>query len=255
MRRPLPCIPTVNKEKKMLIPSCFHGLIKDVKKETMKVARKLLAGKTLEEAVAAYEMLDTRDFPDSVLQLRYGHQFLCKPDDFHFPYLVKNINDLLYKKYEDVPDSWNIINNKVQEVFVCLLEKDWGMLCLCDTGNNLYDNPPPPFCTEKTFDKRIRWFPYLKAMLKYWNVYVEMGDVFDNEVYYRNTIWEENNSLPFILGNLGIPDEVLNRPLPGMDLKKLIDEYGVFDVDINRLPFSPGLNIPILEKKLGEKNV
>ena len=84
----------------MLIPSCFHGLIKDVKRENMKVARKLLAGKSFDEAVATYEMLDTRDFPNSFFYLRTIVQVLCESDDFHFPYLVKNISDLLYKKYD-----------------------------------------------------------------------------------------------------------------------------------------------------------
>ncbi len=222
---------------KMLVPSCFHGLIKDVKRETMKVARKLLAGKTLEEAVAAYEMLDTRDFPNSTFHLEYSHQFLCEPDDFHFPYLVKNVNDLLYKKYENVPDSWDIIDDKIQEVFVCLLENEWSALCLADRQNNVFWN------------HRNRWLPYVAAMLKHWNIYVEMGDVFASDPYYRNTIWERNDSLTFILASLDIPDEALHRPLPGMDLKKLIDEYGVFDVDISRLPWLQGLDIPILEKK------
>ena len=221
----------------MLIPSCFHGLIKDVKRESAKVARKLLAGKSLEEVVAAYEMLDTRDFPNSAFRLNYSHQFLCDPDDFHFPYLMKSINDLLYKKYEHAPDLWNIINDKVQEVFVCLLEKDWSALCLAEAQNAVF------------WHHKARWIPYITAMLKHWNVYVEMGDVFDSNVYYRNTIWEKNDSLQFILANLGIPDEVLQRPLPGMDLKRLLDDNGVFDVDISRLPWLQGQNIPVLEKK------
>ncbi len=230
----------------MLVPSCFHGLIKDVKKESAKVARKLLAGKTLEEAVAAYEMLDTRNFPDSVFRLKYSHQFLCEPDDFHFPYLAIKMYDLLYKKYDY---DYATIETEWQRLIPLFWETDWSMLCLCDGENGLYGNPPPPFCTEKTFDKRTRWFPYLKAVLRHWNVYVEMGDVFDSNPYYRRSIWEKNDSLHFILGNLGIPCEELRRPLPGMDLKKLIDDYGVFDVDIGSLPFSPGLDIPVLEKK------
>lgn len=45
-------------------------------------------------------MLDTRGFPNSVFHLHYSHQGLCKPDDFHFPYLVIKTYDLLYKKYD-----------------------------------------------------------------------------------------------------------------------------------------------------------
>ena len=231
----------------MLIPSCFHGLIKDVKRETAKVARKLLAGKPLEEAVAAYEMLDTRDFPNSFFYLRTIVQVLCEPDDFHFPYLVKNISDLLYKKYDY---DYKIIDMEWQRLIPLFWEADWSMLCLCECENGLYTNPL--IRKAESFDKRTRWFPYLKAVLRHWNVYVKMGDVFEDE---RRSIWWANNSLRYILGNLGIPDEELRRPLPGMDLKKLIDDYGVFDVDINRLPWRQGLNIPILEKKLGEKNV
>lgn len=224
----------------MLIPSCFHGLIKDVKRESAKVARKLLAGKSLDEAVSAYEMLDTRNFPESLFYLRTIVQILCRPDDFHFPYLVKSISDSLYKKYED----YVAIQMEWQRLIPLFWEADWSMLCLCECENGLYTNPL--IRKAVTFDSRTRWLPYLGAMLRHWSAYVEMGEVFE---YERQSIWKANNSLRFILANLGIPDEVLKRPLPGMDLKKLIDDYGVFDVDINRLPWLQGLDIPLLEKK------
>lgn len=217
----------------MLVPSCFHGLIKDVKRESAKIARKLLAGKSLEEAVSAYGMLDTRDFPGSVFQLRYSHQCLCRPDDFHFPYLAIKIYDFLYKKYDY---DYNVIDMEWQRMIPSFWEADWSTLCLCDTGSNLYENPPL-FHDEKTFDKRTRWFPYLRAVLRHWDAYVEMGDAFDSSPYERHTIWEKNRVLHCILVNLGIPAEVLRQPLPGMNLKKLLDDYGVFDVDISQLPW------------------
>ena len=49
----------------MLIPSCFYGTLKDIKKEMRKTARKLLAGKSLEEAFSAYQILDSDDYSES----------------------------------------------------------------------------------------------------------------------------------------------------------------------------------------------
>ena len=237
----------------MLVPSCFHGLIKDVKRETMKVARKLLSGKSLDEAVAAYEMLDTAKMLDSYYYISLTHQHCAYPNAFHFPYLLWNASRIIMDK---LGDNFSEYSTYEQRIFEELLKKEWSVLCLGGDGASYFANMALVH-DEHTFDNRTRWLPYIKAVERYWNSYASLRnvEVIKGFVDGDNTVWENFRELHFILANLGIPDEELRRPLPGMDLKKLIDDYGVFDVDINRLPWRQGLNIPILEKKLGEKNV
>lgn len=231
----------------MLIPSCFHGLIKDVKKETMKVARKLLAGKTLEEAVADYEMLDTAKMPGSYYYISLMHQHCAYPNAFHFPYLLWNASRIIMDK---LGDNFSEYSTYEQRIFEELLKKDWSVLCLGGDGASYFANTALVH-DEHTFDSRTRWLPYIRAVEKYWNNYASLRnvEVIEGFVDGDNTVWENFRELHFILANLGIPDEVLRQSLPGMDLKKLLDDYGVFDVDISRLPWRQGLDIPILEKK------
>ena len=54
----------------MKIPSCFYGVKKEAKRECAKVARKILKGVPLLEAVAAYQMIDTKDVPEASLIVR-----------------------------------------------------------------------------------------------------------------------------------------------------------------------------------------
>lgn len=219
----------------MLVPSCFHGLIKDVKREGAKVARKLLAGKSLEEAVSAYGMLDTRDFPDAYYYISLTHQHCAYPNAFHFPYLLWNVSRIIMDKLRD---NFSEYSTYEQKIFEELLKKDWSVLCLGGDGASYFANM---FLVhdEHTFDNRTRWLPYIKAVEKYWDSYASLRnvEVIKGILDDDDTVWENFRELHFILANMGIPAEVLRQPLPGMDLKKLLDDYGIFDVDISQLPW------------------
>ena len=211
----------------MLIPSCFYGTLKDIKREMKKTAKKLLAGKSVEESFSAYPMLDSVDYPKSTFFISSTIQTLCTVNDFHFPWLMRYISDLVYEK-DDIDDEMEI-----QKCFLALLEKDWSALCLCEAQNSLYSNP----IFKTPFDCKTRWLPFVSAMLEHWNSYVKMGNVFDNDEYKINTIWERNTALICILANLGVPREVLSSPLPDMNLQKIIDTYDILNFDISSLPW------------------
>ena len=156
-------------------------------------------------------------------------QGLCSANDFHFPWLMKYFSDMVYEKQNADKDQ------EIQNCFLKLLENGWSTLCLCEAQNSLFWNPFVH--DENTFDRKARWLPFVSAMLEHWDSYVEMGNVFDNDEYEINTIWERNTALIFILANLGVPDEVLSSPLPDMNLQKIIDKYDILNFNINSLPW------------------
>ena len=44
-------------------------------------------------------------------------------------------------------------------------------------------------------------------------------------------------TLQYILGNLGVPEDVISAPLPNMDLKKIVDKYNILNCNIQELPW------------------
>ena len=135
-----------------MIPSCFHGLIKVVKKETAKVARKLLSGKSLDEAVAAYEMLDTAKMLDSYYYISLTHQHCAYPNAFHFPYLLWNASRIIMDK---LGDNFSEYSTYEQRIFEELLKKDWSVLCLGGDGASYFANMALVH-DEHTFDNKDR---------------------------------------------------------------------------------------------------
>ena len=213
----------------MLIPSCFYGTLKDIKREMKKTAKKLLAGKSVEESFSAYPMHDSDDYPESTFFISLTIQNLCTANDFHFPWLIESISSIVYEKQDTDKDK------KIQKCFLELLEKDWSALCLCEAQNSLFWNPIVH--DENTFNRQTRWLTFVSAMLNHWDSYVKMGNVFDNDEYEINTIWERNTALRYVLANLGVPHEVLSSPLPDMNLQMIIDKYDILNFDINSLPW------------------
>ncbi len=221
----------------MLIPSCFYGQIRNVKKETATVAKKLIAGESIENVISDYTMLDSKEFPNTHFFLGLSEQILCNEDSFHFPYLIWNVSKFLDKKFDE---DFNLLEEKKQVVFLQLLEKDWSTLCLGEAQNSLFWNPL--IHNDKTFDRRTRWLPFIKAMLKYWKIYsdlrnVEIGVIFADEPKFNHNIWMKCTTLQYILGNLGVPEDVMSAPLPKMDLKKIIDKYNILNINIHELPW------------------
>ncbi len=207
----------------MLVPLCFHGLLKDVKKETKKVARKLLKGQSLDEAFGAYEMLDTKNYPNSIFYIERTVQVLCSPDDFHFPWLISFVLDISFDANRETHQE------EIQKVFERLLKTDWGVLCLCDGQNGTYANPP--FYDDKIFDRHIRFIPFLKAITKYWSEYQKMGKVFD-----KDTIWNSIFSLKYILCKMNVAPEKLSEIHDTIDLEELVKDYDLLNCDISTLP-------------------
>lgn len=213
----------------MLVPSCFHGLLKDVKKENKKVARKLLKGQSLDEAFGAYEMLDTKNYPDSIFYIERTVQVLCSPNDFHFPWLMSFVLDISFDANRETHQE------EIQKVFEKLLETDWGTLCLCEGSSGLLANPG--FYEDNMFDRRVRYIPFLKSMVAFWGEYQNMGAVFNNTNICSNTFWIQNHVLYPILFKMGGSEEVLESSGDTIDLPKLLKDYDLLNCDISTLPW------------------
>ena len=228
----------------MKIPSCFYGVKQEVKRECAKVARKILKGETLVDAVAGYEMIDTGKVPESCIMVAHPYGITDKNPHFY----TSLVADTLERKFEDddystkegrsylKQDGEKKYNSNFRENAVAqILEHDWSIIGLS------YSHTTDWFriSSLKEYDFRHRCQPYLQKLCEFWDVLAGEGNRYTMGFFFT-TFWGVNKSLHELLQQMGVPKEELfltgqfGDPEPGatMDLRKLCDKHGLLTMDI-----------------------
>ena len=208
----------------MKIPSCFYGTRQEAKKECAKVARKILKGETLLDAVAAYEMIDTKEVKEGCLMLK--HPFHIRGNEKHF--CLTLVADNIYKKWEppSLCENYDTEREKRESIFSQFIENDWSILGLSE-GWWLYTSH------GRINDNRHRWQPYLQKLCDFWDVINNEGKRYDDRVDYKK-FPEANRLLMCILSYMGFSIEEIDRwrKQPSPDLKALCDKYNLLTMDV-----------------------
>ena len=61
---------------------------------------------------------------------------------------------------------------------------------------------------------QTRFQPFLHAALAVWKELDAVGPRYSSGSSNGSPLWEQPNNLRFVLANLGVPNEILNSPLP-----------------------------------------
>ena len=142
----------------MKIPSCFYGTKPEVKRECNKVARKILKGIPLIEAVASYEMIDTKSVPKVPLIVRNPYGILDKSPLF---YMTLVADAIMYKFWDKHYGDRNTYEMAIKQ----FIEHSCGILGLSDNKMWLIASP------NRIHDLRHVWQPYLQRLCEFWDIF------------------------------------------------------------------------------------
>ena len=204
----------------MKVPSFLYGTKTETKKECRKVIKKVLKGIPLKNAVAEYDLLDTKIIKDGLFILDSGPIFENTYKHFFF-------NWLIYIYEEEINKIPLNEKNKIEEnIFFQFLENEWSILGLCQPAFFFATTALP--CN----DGRHRWQPYIKKMCEYWDVFCNEDNRFTIGLEY-GTLWKNNTMLRgMLIFNFDIPMNIIDNLSEPIDLRKLCDEYKIFEIDV-----------------------
>ena len=217
----------------MKIPSCFYGTRQEAKKECAKVARKILKGEALLDAVAGYETIDTKDVPWDYKWgqgegcLFVAHPFAINPCERHFFLtLVVNYIENKFEPLNMVADYENERNSR-DRMFGQFIENDWSILGLSHNAEWWLGTS-----FGRCNDNRHQWQPYLRKMCEFWDVICGEGKRYVGGGEDIGTFWEINHTLRKILDIMGMPN---SEKFPD-DLKAICDKYNLLTMDVLNNP-------------------
>ena len=204
----------------MKIPSCFFGTKPEVKKECAKVARKVWKGVPLLEAVAGYELIDTKE-NRSALVVYNPVGSSAQEQHFYLTFLVDTIQSLYYNKIYPEDDE-----EKIDRILTHLIEYDWSILGLCEQQSAIWYQ-------GRRHDRRHRFQPYLRKMYEFWDIFKREGRRYIGLGGGKHTtLWEANNALQNILYKMGVPDKKIDVYKASDDLRGLCDKYNLLTLDV-----------------------
>ncbi|WP_428263403.1 hypothetical protein [Haliangium sp.] len=185
----------------MKLPALFHGLYRDVKRRTAKIVTRIRKGDDWIALVEAEGLLDVDTTPGLVVMKGPSSLLGGKP---HFQAWLLWLQFRAKALDEDRQDL-------IEAVFQQSLTRPWSTLGLVS-----YQNHP-------WFYAKHRYRPFLRAVREYWHIYAAVGARYSYGVPEPVDLWTLNNSIHYVLANLGIPGDDLRAPLPPGGLAELID--------------------------------
>jgi hypothetical protein len=186
---------------------------------------------SLTEAVAGYEMIDTKEVPwqkrvplgqiEWEGSLKVAYPYAMRNNERHF--YLSCISDAIEDKFD--PDH---TDNEIRErIFNQLIEYDWSILGL----SGVYKFTWFSISTARMRDCRHRWQPYLRKLCEFWDIFCGEGERYIGGGLFSTTLWEANDSLHGILYRLGVPDEEVDSPKDPTDLKGFCGKYNLLTID------------------------
>ena len=185
----------------MLLPAIQYGPWSTVKKRMRTVVSQLKRGKALDEVMTRDGMLDTSDYPGMLVLsgIMMGHA-----PNFHCFMPWKKALDALFD-----PRTPTVPTPVEDAIFEASLRTPWGILGILAYENNSWLIPTS------------RHEPFLRAALEAWDELDEVGARY-YVVVHGERLWSVTNNLHYMLGNMGVPIEILRAPLPAEGPRALL---------------------------------
>jgi hypothetical protein len=207
----------------MKIPSCFYGTKLETKKECAKIARKVWKGDPLTEAVAKYELIDTKEAREGCLVVAYPYGINGSDRHFYLTWIAKAVEDKYEPFVTDKKDMDTIFNQ--------FIEHDWSILGLSENTGSWFG-----ISVARRLDSRYQWQPYLRNLCRFWDVFCGEGKRYIGLGGESTTLWKANSALRYILGNMGVPYEEVSLLEDPADLKGLCEKYNLLTMDVLNNP-------------------
>ena len=184
----------------MLLPEFTFGLTKEVTSKCRKIVSQLKKGKNWEDSTAC-TMIDT-NAQEGLLVLNGSSPLLKDSHHFH-----------VYILLDEIFEAWGsqkISHDAYHSYFNACLKTPWGTLSLLSPKNQIWLYPVE------------RHKPFLEATLKFWNIFVDVGCRYTIGSTVGSDLWSVQPNIQYVLFHMGIPQELLQAPLPEGELPYLL---------------------------------
>ena len=170
----------------MLIPAVQYGERAIVSKRMQRIVRRISRGESIVTVMSEDGMLDVGEHAGMMMMGGFasGTNFHC-----FMPWRT------LWQKLLKSPGL-------MDEIFRESLSVSWGVLGLLAS-----DNTPWFYVDEDRYE------PFLDAALSVWDELDAVGSRYYVAVQ-SESLWSIPNSLQYVLGNMGVPHDLLCAPLP-----------------------------------------
>jgi len=210
------------------IPSCFYGVKKEAKRECAKVARKILKGVPLLEAVAAYQMIDTKDVPEAPLIICNPYGILDKTPFFYMTLVADAAENTIRGKFWREYGGGRDIYEMAAKQF---MEHSWGILGLSESEGWIIASP------NRERDRRHLWQPYLQKLCEFWDIFNGEGRRYFGQGSQLSSFWGANRTLQYVLSGMGVSwEEGVYEPPEPTNLRWLCDKYNLLTMDVINSP-------------------
>jgi hypothetical protein len=173
------------------LPAIQYGDWKTVKKRVRRAITQLKRGADLIEVMTADGMLDTETTSGLLVMHGFGHGA-----NFHVSEPWRLARDELF----DMRAEPTVPTEIEDAIFAASLRVPWGVLGLIASDS------------QSWLMSRARHRPLLNAALEAWPELDAVGARY--YWAYPEPLWSAPNNLKYVLGNLGVPVDVLRAPLP-----------------------------------------
>lgn len=185
----------------MLLPAIQYGPWSVVKKRMRTVISQLKRGKDIREVMLRDGLIESSEHPGMLVLA--GIMMGPVPHFHCFTPWKKAWYELF--DLRTTPTSPSPIEDAI---FEASLETPWGLLGLIAHDCNSWMTP-------------ARYEPFLHAVLGAWSELDAVGPRYYSAVHGR-PLWSVPNNLHYVLGNMGVPLELLNAPLPAEGPRALL---------------------------------
>jgi hypothetical protein len=187
----------------MLLPAIQYGDWKTVKRRMRKVVTQLKRGADLVELMTHEGMLDLAEHPGMLLM---GGINPGRVPHFHCYVPWRPAWHALFDERTSTPTT---PTPKEDEIFAASLRAPWGLLGILAWDNQAWLSP------------RERHQPFLHAVLAAWDELDAVGRRYFESVQSER-LWSLTTGLHYVLANMGVPDHVLQAPLPAEGPRALL---------------------------------
>jgi hypothetical protein len=171
----------------MLVPAVQYGDWAIVKKRMRRIVTRIKRGESIVGVMTEDGMLDVGTHPGLMMM---GGRMLAGGRDFHcfMPW---------HPLWLDSTDP-----GALDAIFQESLTVSWGVL-----GLLAFENKPWFYSDETRFD------PFLAAAIRAWDELDAVGPRYCAG-FQGQSLWTLPSSLHYVLGNMGVPHDLLRAPLP-----------------------------------------